>query len=337
MSVNYFLQGVQVFGVQTTWTRKPLRINTDGTIQYSLWVDHTWRIAELEIDIWNALQVLEGKIITNLVTNNIETPNVQSIYADSIFLKMSGTSSGHLMTNVEISLSVKDIVSPQPWYEIDAIPNAFRVAAYQALSASSQEESYVNLILPGTFDLVPNPAPAWDAAIGWTFDDTNLLDTAMTEDLEYSVFIRFADVPIGENGIVFGTQRILLNSHYILFESDATPALATYSYVYNAGARSKILPGDNITDGVIGLFNKTDGNAYGMVIDDQGGELFEVLIKASLTTKFPTANYAWGGFVSSGGSSTPNFTGVIVAAIVYNAPLTDFQVIEIFGALENIE
>ena len=238
------------------------------------------------------------------------------------------------MTGVEIQFSVKNIPLPPRWYEVPGIPFAARVVAYQALGASSQESSYVNLILPGTFDLTPNPAPAWDTAIGWTFTGSEILDTEMTQDFEYSIFVRYANLAINPTSVVMGTE-ISLVAHIIGSDLEVVPANAAYEYFYNSEEPVKLMPGVNITGGVIALYNNIDTNTYGLVIDDFGGELNEMLIAGSLTSKIPSEQYTWGGNKEGSGIDI-GFHGDILAAIVYNTPLTNIQREAVIGALQGI-
>ena len=47
-----------------------------------------------------------------------------------------------------------------PWYRSGGIPAANCVAAYKAIGAASQADSYINLVSPGTYDCTAStPAP----------------------------------------------------------------------------------------------------------------------------------------------------------------------------------
>lgn len=71
------------------------------------------------------------------------------------------------------------------------------VAAYQPKGAASLAASYVNLANPGTYDAAPGTAPTFDASTGWTFNGTNqfLKTGIVSADVEWTVLIRFSDVP----------------------------------------------------------------------------------------------------------------------------------------------
>lgn len=94
-----------------------------------------------------------------------------------------------------------------PWYlaggEI-AAENC--VAAYSAVGAASQEDSYINLANPGTNDLsVALGSPGWSAATGWSFDGASALTMgAITLNSEFSIFISVADVSDISTGKYFG-------------------------------------------------------------------------------------------------------------------------------------
>jgi len=72
------------------------------------------------------------------------------------------------------------------------------VAAYQAIGAASLEASYVNLAQPGTYDLtVPNTAPAFNTATGWTFGTNKYLATGIgpASTQYWTLLLRFSNGP----------------------------------------------------------------------------------------------------------------------------------------------
>lgn len=81
-----------------------------------------------------------------------------------------------------------------PWWLAGGISAGDVVAAYQAKGAASLAASYVNLANPGTYDLTTSAAPTWDAATGWTFDGTALLDTGLVPVHDaWTIVARFAN------------------------------------------------------------------------------------------------------------------------------------------------
>ena len=204
MAVNYSLAGVAVPGVQVTWNRVPIRTNNDGTIAYSLWLDHTWRLANLEIGIWDALQALEGSRIISMESNHIEAINTPILYDDVIFESITGTQRGHVMLDVNIKLSVKsEIVNL--WWRTPGLNENQYLVAYQPKGASTFESSLINLVNPGVNDAALGVAPAFNTSVGWTFDGaTQFLDTQLLVNLTYSMFIRVDYVqPLIDGGFNF--------------------------------------------------------------------------------------------------------------------------------------
>lgn len=86
-----------------------------------------------------------------------------------------------------------------PWYEAGGAPKP--LVAYQADRAASLDDSKINLINPGTNDLILAPnshysEPDWDPVDGWVFPETKACgwDTGIIpSDGNYSMIIKFTN------------------------------------------------------------------------------------------------------------------------------------------------
>jgi hypothetical protein len=112
-----------------------------------------------------------------------------------------------------------------PWYLAGAVALANCVAAYQFKGAESQAASYVNLASPGTYDLNPLAAPAFDTATGLAFAGAAWLDTGIVPigDQTWSMFIQFSDAnasdfrslaEVLEGANAFGISPNYSNAYY---------------------------------------------------------------------------------------------------------------------------
>lgn len=84
-----------------------------------------------------------------------------------------------------------------PWYQAGNSPAP--IAVYLPKGAASLADSYVNLANPGTYNLAPGAAPAFDTATGWTFDGASqYLECGASAALKpYSVIARVKYVNTG--------------------------------------------------------------------------------------------------------------------------------------------
>jgi hypothetical protein len=80
------------------------------------------------------------------------------------------------------------------WWLSGGISAANCIAAYQPKGAVSYAASKVNLANPGTYNATEGTAPAFDTAVGWTFNGTTMfLETGIVPDLSaqaWSVIVR---------------------------------------------------------------------------------------------------------------------------------------------------
>lgn len=145
-----------------------------------------------------------------------------------------------------------------PWYLAGGIPAANCVAAYQAIGAADIATSYVNLVNPGTYNLVAPAAPTWAVDTGWTFDGstqymTTGINTGANATQTWSVIMRFSGAAV-DTGLAFGGHDGA--SHYL---SIAPRRIGTRRY-YNGGLLS--IAGGGTTSGIMaiaGLYGYLNG------------------------------------------------------------------------------
>jgi hypothetical protein len=105
-----------------------------------------------------------------------------------------------------MGVSASSIAVPPPahWWPASAI------AAWLAKGAASYAAGKVNLVNPGTHDLITSTPPTWDAVNGFGFDGlSQYLDTTVIPDSGWSALIRFSNRSGGVHGYgsPFGTYN----------------------------------------------------------------------------------------------------------------------------------
>ena len=141
-----------------------------------------------------------------------------------------------------------------PWYLAGGAHAP--ILAYQAKGAASMAVAKVNLVNPGTNDLVEVGTPAWDPARGFNRDSSidNYLRTNYTPpatDQDYTVIIQFVDGGAGF-GTGFGTG--VRNRLYVF----SRPTANTDTVYGNGAAKSvpgAITAGNMAVSGDIAYFN----------------------------------------------------------------------------------
>jgi hypothetical protein len=92
-----------------------------------------------------------------------------------------------------------------PRWLTGGIPASNCMAAYEPKGAASLAASYLNLNSPGTNDAAPGVAPAFDPAIGWTFDGaTQFLTTGLTPASTWTILVQYSGVT--NAGRLFGVE-----------------------------------------------------------------------------------------------------------------------------------
>jgi hypothetical protein len=98
-----------------------------------------------------------------------------------------------------------------PWYLAGGVSAANCLAAYQAIGAADLAASKVNLVTPGTYNLSAGVDPAFDTAIGWTFNGTDQtlntgIDPAANATQNMSIIVRYSNCTSAGGFIAGGTN-----------------------------------------------------------------------------------------------------------------------------------
>lgn len=196
--------------------------------------------------------------------------------------------------------------APHGWWDLDGAITSC-VAAWAAKGAASQAASYVNLVLPGTYDLTAGAvAPTWDTTTGWYFTGgtTNPLATGVAVgSTRKSLLIRVASIQASKHVFLMayanpnyhGIERTTINYHAIF--RDGTNETHT-NEVLGAGTNHCLV---QCSDAVY-----VNGNSYA---PPTAGTL-------------PSANYFIGAKVATDKASGNAY---VIAAAIYDVLLTSTQ------------
>ena len=100
--------GTALDGVTSNWQRNVLRLNPDGTKTFSDWATNTWQMPMITTANFAILSAQQGKILSTLETNDINSRNIAKTYSTAILESVvNGEHRGLKMGNVSISFMVK--------------------------------------------------------------------------------------------------------------------------------------------------------------------------------------------------------------------------------------
>jgi hypothetical protein len=130
------------------------------------------------------------------------------------------------------------------------------VAAYAAKGAASLASSYINLALPGTYDLTTTQAPTFVAG-GWDFDSAgDFLTATVTVDTTWTVMARF-NIATQGRGTNFGRLFSARGDRYSIIPW--TQTTLTRDYLNGTVTAS---PGTNVTSGTDTTMAIAGANLY---------------------------------------------------------------------------
>ena len=193
------------------------------------------------------------------------------------------------------------------------IPKANCLAAYQPKSAASYAVSKVNLVLPGTYDLVDGVAfPTWDITNGWIFPSPSIqaiLTSTVTLSNATTVLCRFVGGnPTIVNGRLFNNSA---DSFLVILDTGATHQYKNGTVGLNVGAG---LTGSHII-GIAGASAILDGAVDGTITTADIGTTTTLVVgnRSSDTARQVYAN--------------------IQALVVYSVTLTLPQIVAVTNAM----
>ncbi len=168
-----------------------------------------------------------------------------------------------------------------PWYLAGGIPAENCLRAYQPMLADDLADSYINLVNPGTGNIVQVGAPGWDLANGWTGNGTSSsLRTGLTGASGYkSVAIRFSNAAAGALKALFATADS--------FEFYCMPNNTWSGDFFSAGFENEQADAGGRTEGIVIFTGQKiyfDGEDIGLtynVFTPPAGEVYLLSMAAS--------------------------------------------------------
>lgn len=98
--------GTVLPGIIANWRRAVKRVNADGTFDYQPWAWHFWRIAQMTAAAFEELQALQGAVLTELKTNDIDDRNVNATYTSAVMRLVNGRHQGTRVLDVNVEFRV---------------------------------------------------------------------------------------------------------------------------------------------------------------------------------------------------------------------------------------
>ncbi len=201
--------------------------------------------------------------------------------------------------------------APAWWY----VPGKTCIAAYQPKGAASYAASKVNLANPGTYDATEGVAPAWDAAIGWSFDGvTQYLDTGVLYDTT------------GQKGSMIVHLTSTDNGDFILVGNGNT-SFSGFGIMPNRYSRARWLHDGSCT-AAVGVF-------LGAGIMGIGGAsaYLDGVFQGTITTSGRTTRAIFIGAGNSGTGPAMFCTGTIRQMSIYSDALSADEVAAVSAAI----
>lgn len=202
---------------------------------------------------------------------------------------------------------------PYTWWLAGGIDPSSVDGAYVALGAASKAASLINLADPGTNDLTEAGTVTWSAVAGWSgFSAANYLQSAFPPDDNRGIILRVATmtgtvIGIGACGVWDTTNALGMT-------------LRTSARVARRGSSGSTSFGAStiaaLTAGVIRSSNSSRQRAW-------ANTSFTAISDNTAITS--AINMPIGRTVDGAGTYVDYFAGYILAAVIYNAALTDDQ------------
>lgn len=214
-----------------------------------------------------------------------------------------------------------------PWYLSGGIAAANCIAAYTPKGSSSLAASYDNNAAPGngladgTYDAALGVAPTWDAATGWSFDGSQVLNTGVEPAASgYAIAVRVSGVPnAAAFRVVMGQRRGGSGVDGLMVRCNN--GVSAHGYIYQAyvSVAAYVASGVYVISGNGGYL---DGLAETEALVGTGLNAIPIAIGAN---NQPSADYGW----------TPGEYAVanVQAAAIYNVTLTAPQVAAVSAAM----
>lgn len=214
----------------------------------------------------------------------------------------------------------KKTVPETPWYLEGEIPAADCVGAYVAKGASSYASSLVNLVTPGTLDLLDTAPqkPTWNTSTGWGFNGSNnylAINKTVPPQQRYSYIIRYGSYVSYLFGFVEWGTGVAGQAYF--------DNMKGYGYCSNGDPIEQFLfPSDMTAGGVLAVTNK---------VFKDGVEISSGVVFNNTVPNVESRIISVGGENNSSGATTGY--GDILAFSFYNRLLTDAETIAVSQAM----
>lgn len=197
-----------------------------------------------------------------------------------------------------------------PWFLAGGlVPASINYTIYDAMEATSQANSYVNLADPGTRDMTAGVAPTWSATTGWVFD--------------------------GVDDYLITSAKFLTNSTLIIWYEDWTG-------IYVCGSTKCTIRPVNAGSTRLNIGGNTDinGESQGGVIGVRAGlNAYRNNIQFGAMGSFPggTDYDIYFGARNNAGSPAQYGGGKIYRVALYDFKLSDAQMEAVISAMYNYQ
>ena len=104
--INFAVNGVRFYGITATWHRVVKRVESDGTVVYMPYYDHTWQMALAHMAEYQFLQSLRGRLVT-LVSSNVDDLNNEKTYNNAELFAVETDQQGRNPTSINLTFKAK--------------------------------------------------------------------------------------------------------------------------------------------------------------------------------------------------------------------------------------
>lgn len=73
--------GTMIPGVSANWQRQAKRTNDDGSVDWQDYAILSWEIPQATMEVYEELRAVQGKVLTNLVSTDIDNRNEPKLYS----------------------------------------------------------------------------------------------------------------------------------------------------------------------------------------------------------------------------------------------------------------
>ncbi|MCP4083175.1 MAG: LamG domain-containing protein [Planctomycetaceae bacterium] len=219
-------------------------------------------------------------------------------------------------------------VVEEAWWLTSTVSSSDCVAAWQAIGALTQAESYINLNQPGTYDLSTATAPTWAAATGWAFNGTTqYLSTALTLGSDYTVIVRTLPSAL-DKAMVLGSNKT--NAYFNVYLFEELPGLGFHYWRWYWGNTYAQWPATIIRPADVAehTFALSENNAY---VDGSFWATVAGTFSVAAPSTFPI------GCAHDGAALNDFYPGAVRACAVYNRALTATEIRELTTSIDALD